>query len=368
MQIHFVDLKAQYHSLKEEMDSAIADVLENTAFIGGENVSAFQRNFEQFYGVRHCVPCANGTDALYIAMKMMGIGAGAEVITTASSWISTSETISQTGAQPVFVDIDQFYTIDPSQIEAKITSRTKAIIPVHLYGQMCDMPSIMQIAKKHNLKVIEDCAQSHISELNGTRAGIWGHAGTFSFYPGKNLGAYGDAGCLITNNEQLATECKRYANHGALIKHQHDIEGINSRLDGLQAAILNVKLPHLVKWTDERIRVGSRYLELLADVKQIQLPKMRPDTLHSFHVFGIKFDDRKALQNFLNAKGIPTQIHYPNAMPFMKAYESLGAKPENFPNAYDLQEKEISLPIYPEMSDAQILYVTDAIKEFFNGQ
>tara|TARA_R110002050_G_scaffold13971_2_gene44464 strand:+ start:9286 stop:10389 length:1104 start_codon:yes stop_codon:yes gene_type:complete len=367
MSIPFVDLKAQYDSIKNEIDAAIASVLEDTAFIGGEHVSDFKANFEKFYGADYCVPCANGTDALYIAMKMMGIGSGDEVITTSSSWISTSETVSQTGAQPIFVDVDEYYTIDPTKIEAKITSSTKAIIPVHLYGQMCDMPAIMAIAKKHRLKVIEDCAQSHLSSLENKRAGLWGDAGTFSFYPGKNLGAYGDAGCLITNDEKLATDCQRYANHGALVKHQHDIEGINSRLDGLQAAVLNVKLPHLTKWTIERDRVGRRYLELLADVSEIELPKLRPNTLHSFHVFGIKVNDRSQIQEYLKSKGVPTQIHYPHAMPFMKAYAYLNARPADYPNSHDLQERELSLPIYPEMTDEQIVFVADSIKSYFNG-
>jgi dTDP-4-amino-4,6-dideoxygalactose transaminase len=366
MNIPFVDLKAQYESIKGEIDAAIATVLENTSFIGGKNVSDFKANFENFYGVDYCVPCANGTDALYIAMKMMGIGIGDEVITTASSWISTSETISQTGARPVFIDIDKYYTIDPTKIEAKITSKTKAIIPVHLYGQMCDMPAIMAIAKRHNLKVIEDCAQSHLSSLDQKMAGLWGDAGTFSFYPGKNLGAYGDAGCLITNSEKLAIDCKRYANHGALVKHEHEIEGINSRLDGLQAAVLNVKIPHLKKWTAERERVGNSYLELLSDLAEIQLPLLRPNSSHSFHVFGIKVNERTKLQEFLKEKGVPTQIHYPRAMPFMKAYEHQGATIADFPNSFDLQEKELSLPIFPEMTNEQITKVCDSIKEYFN--
>lgn len=365
MKIPFLDLKAQYQSLKTEIDAAIFDTIENTAFIGGDAVKTFSKNFEETYGVSHFVPLANGTDALYISMKMMGIGPGDEVITTASSWISTSETISQTGAQPVFVDIDEFYTINPKLIEAKITSKTKAIIPVHLYGQMCDMPAIMQIAEKHGLRVIEDCAQSHMSALNNKRAGLWADTGTFSFYPGKNLGAYGDAGGLITNNEALALDCRRYANHGALVKHQHDIEGINSRLDGLQAAILNVKLPHLEKWTTERIRVAEAYLSKLAEVEQVELPKVRENSLHSFHVFGIKVNDREGLMAHLDGVGVPTQIHYPNAMPFMKAYAYMNATPADYPNAHDLQERELSLPIFPEMTEEQIDYVCTSIKQYY---
>lgn len=367
MNIPFVDLKAQYKSLKLEIDTAIQHVLNDSAFIGGEYVLKFEELFEQEYGVDYFVPCANGTDALYIAMKMLDIGEGDEVITTASSWISTSETVTQTGADPIFIDVDQFYTIDAAKIEEKITSRTKAIIPVHLYGQMADMEKIMSIARKYNLYVIEDCAQSHMSELKGLRAGLWGDIATFSFYPGKNLGAYGDAGGIITNNRDLAMRCRRFANHGALTKHNHEVEGINSRLDAIQAAILSVKLPYLNQWTQDRIRVGSRYIELLKEVPEITLPEIRPESLHSFHVFPIKIDDREKLKKALETQGIPTQIHYPKAMPFMLAYKRYNAKPQDFPNSYDLQEKELSLPIYPEMSDAMINYVCNKIIEYYAG-
>lgn len=367
MNIPFLDLKAQYYNLKEDIDKAIWSVIENTAFIGGEDVDRFREGFAKLYGVQHCVPCGNGTDALYIAMKMMGIGPGDQVITTASSWISTSETITQTGAQPVFIDIDEYYTIGANKIENKITGRTKAIIPVHLYGQVCNMPDIKRIAQSHNLKVIEDCAQSHLSSLGGKYAGLWGDIATFSFYPGKNLGAYGDAGCIITDNEELATACKRFANHGSLTKHNHEIEGINSRLDSIQAAVLNVKLPHLRKWTEERIRVANIYLELLKELPQVELPKIRKESVHSFHVFAIKVPNRNSLKRYLGEKGVATQVHYPRAMPFMKAYSSLGAGKGDYPNAYDLQERQLSLPIYPEMSDQQVAYVVDCIKSFYCG-
>lgn len=365
MNIPFLDLKTQYHNLKSEIDAAIQDILENTAFVGGVQVKTFKEQFAKLYGAEHCIPCANGTDALYIGMKMMGIGAGDEVITTASSWISTSETITQTGAKPVFVDIDEYYTIDPAKIEAAITPNTKAIIPVHLYGQMADMPAIMEIAKKHNLRVIEDCAQSHFSEIDGKRAGLYGDVGTFSFYPGKNLGAYGDAGCMIMNDAELAEKCTMYANHGALKKHHHLMEGINSRLDGLQAAVLNVKLPHIIKWTEQRIAVAEKYYEGLKDIAEVKLPKKRENTLHSYHVFGVKVPNREALKDYLAEQGVPTQIHYPKAMPFMPAYSHLEAKVEDYPNAYDLQEHELSLPIFPEMTDEQVEFVVSQIAQFF---
>lgn len=365
MKIQYVDLKAQYLNLKSEMDLKVETIINNTAFIGGEELKNFSKDFAELYGVKHCVPLANGTDALYIAMKMMGIGPGDEVITTSSSWISTSETITQTGATPVFVDIDRYYTIDVSLIEEKITEKTKAIIPVHLYGQMADMSPIMDIANKHNLNVIEDCAQSHFSELNDRRAGLWGDVGTFSFYPGKNLGAYGDAGALITNSDDLAMKVKRFANHGALVKHHHEVEGMNSRMDGIQAGVLNVKLPYILEWTEQRIRVANQYFEGLKDVKELELPAVRSNSKHSFHVFGVKLKDREGLKNWLNEHGISTQIHYPKAMPFMEAYSHLKAKAEDYPNSFSLQNEELSLPIYPEMTSLQVDYVISKIKAYF---
>lgn len=367
MKIPFVDLKAQYASIKGEIDAAISNVLENTAFIGGDVVQSFADDFQKSYGVDHCIPCANGTDALYIAMKVLGVGPGDEVITTASSWISTSETITQTGARVVFVDIDEYNTVDVTKIEAAITDKTKAIIPVHLYGQMCDMEEIMRIALEHELYVIEDCAQSHYSSSNGILAGMRGHMATFSFYPGKNLGAYGDAGCMITNDADLARNAKRFANHGALIKHHHEVEGINSRLDGLQAAVLSVKLKYIEEWTIGRERVASLYFDLLNGVGDIELPRLRSDVRHTYHVFGIKTGRRDELREFLSSHGIPAQIHYPVALPLMEAYEYLGHSHSDFPNAYRLQEEELSLPIFPEMSEAQVTYVCDAIKKFFNA-
>ena len=365
MKVPYVDLKAQYLSLKSEMDLKIKSIIEKTAFIGGEELKNFSVNFAELYGADYFVPLANGTDALYIAMKMMGIGQGDEVITTASSWISTSETISQTGAKAIFVDIDDFFTIDSSLIENKITNKTKAIIPVHLYGQMADMSSIMFIANKYKLRVIEDCAQSHFSEIYGKRAGLFGDVGTFSFYPGKNLGAYGDAGGLVTNNSELAMKIKRFANHGSLKKHHHEVEGMNSRMDSLQAGILNIKLPYILNWTDDRISVANRYFNGLKGVDYIELPKVRPNSKHSFHVFGIKLKNRDALKDFLEKNGISCQIHYPKAMPFMPAYKHLGALQGDYPNAYSLQNQELSLPIYPEMTTDQIDYVVEKIKIFF---
>ena len=273
MKIPFVDLHAQYLSIKPEIDAAMAEVIAQSAYIRGPQVDAFEKAWAKTLGVKHCVSCANGTDAIYIAMRGLGIKPGDEVITTAHSWISTTETITQAGGRVVFCDTDNdTFTINTAQIEAKITPRTVGIIPVHLYGQPADMDAIMAIAKKHKLWVIEDCAQAHLARYNGKLIGTFGNAATFSFYPGKNLGAYGDAGSTTTNDDQLADWMTTYARHGG--KGEHIMEGINSRMDGLQGAVLNVKLPHLAAWTKARQHVAARYNELLKGAGDVVTPKV----------------------------------------------------------------------------------------------
>ena len=299
-------------------------------------------------------------------MKMLGIGQGDEVITVANSWISTSETISQTGARPVFVDCDPiYYTIDVDLIESKITKNTKAIIPVHIYGQICDMDRLLDIAKKYSLHLIEDCAQSHFSTFKGTKAGLFGIAGSFSFYPGKNLGAYGDAGGIITNDSALAERMTMYARHGALIKHKHKMEGINSRLDSLQAAILTAKLKHILDWTKKRQENAGKITKLLSGIGDIVVPAIRKDSEHSFHLYVIQTGSRDKLAAWLKEKGIETSVHYPTPLPLLEAYDYLGYKPDDFPVAQALSERILSLPLYPELTDVQIVYLVDSIKEFF---
>ncbi|HEY8894169.1 MAG TPA: DegT/DnrJ/EryC1/StrS family aminotransferase [Niastella sp.] len=367
MQIPFVDLKAQYKSIKSSIDNAIERVIDETAFIGGSYVKEFEKSFAALYGVKHCISCANGTDAIYILLKMLGVGPGDEVITTACSWISTSETIGQTGARPVFVDIEpNLFTIDVKKIEEKITPRTKAIIPVHIYGQMADITGVIKLCEQYKLFLIEDCAQSHFSQFQNKNAGTWGTAGTLSFYPGKNLGAYGDAGAIITNDDALAEKCRMYANHGALVKHLHQIEGINSRLDGLQAAILSAKLPYILEWTDKRIANAALYDKYLSDIKEINIPVVRPDSKHTFHLYVIRAKKRNELADYLKSKGIDTALHYPTPLPLLPAYSYLQAKASDYPVSVEYQSQILSLPIYPELTEEAIKYVSSAIKEFYS--
>lgn len=364
MNIPFVDLHAQYLTIKDGIDAAIAAVIRDSAYIRGSHVETFEKAWANTVGVKHCVSCANGTDAIYIAMRALGLKPGDEVITTAHSWISTSETITQAGGRVVFCDTDvDTFTLNAAQIEAKITPRTVGIIPVHLYGQPCDMDTVMAIARKHRLWVIEDCAQAHLAKFRGKQVGTFGHAATYSFYPGKNLGAYGDAGALVTNDDRLADWCATYARHGG--KGEHVMEGINSRLDGLQAAILNVKLPHLVKWTEARRRVAATYDRLLAGVGDIVTPKIAAGREHVYHLYVIRTKQRDALKAHLSKAGISTVLNYPKALPFYPAYSYLNHKPEDFPSAHANQSQILSLPIYPEMTDDMIKYVADQIRSFY---
>lgn len=364
MSIPFVDLHAQYLSLKDEIDAAIARVIANSSFVRGPDVDAFEAAYSELMGAVHTVSCANGTDAIYIAMKALGIRAGDEVITTAQSWISTSETISQHGAKPVFVDIDPVTsTIDVSKIAERITSRTVGIIPVHLYGQMADMPAIMAVAQQHGLWVIEDCAQAHLAAIGGRRAGSFGNAATWSFYPGKNLGAMGDAGAITTNDAALARHMACFARHGGLVKGDHEMEGINSRLDGLQAAILNVKLPHLARWTEQRRAVAKRYDQMLADIPGIVRPTEMAGYTHVYHLYVIEADDREALAAALKSRGVPTVVNYKRALPFLPCYAHLGHGAENFPVAHHLQGRILSLPIFAELTEAQQDQVVAALQE-----
>ena len=366
MNVPFVDLHAQYQSIRSEIDAAMGEVIAESAFVRGPHVERFERAWAETLGMRHCVSCANGTDALYITMRGLQLKPGDEVITTAHSWIATSETITQAGGRVVFCDTDEnTFNINPALIEAKITPRTVGIIPVHLYGQSADMEAIMAIAAKHRLWVIEDCAQAHLARFKGRLVGTFGNAATFSFYPGKNLGAYGDAGCIVTNDDKLADWTATFARHGG--KGDHVMEGINSRLDGLQAAILNVKLPHLLDWTGARRKVASRYDGLLNGVGDIKTPEIGRDRDHVYHLYVIRTEKRDALKKYLAGAGIATVSNYPKALPFYPAYRYLGHQPTDFPVAYRNQSRILSLPIFPEMSDDMILYTASRVKGYFNS-
>jgi dTDP-4-amino-4,6-dideoxygalactose transaminase len=366
VKVPFVDLYAQYLSIRDEIDGAIRQVIADSAFIRGPYVEAFEQAWADAAGIRHCVSCANGTDALHIAMRALGIRPGDEVITTAHSWISTAATITQAGGRVVFGDVDPVtFTLDPAQIESRITPRTVGIIPVHLYGQPADMDPIMAVARRHGLWVIEDCAQAHFARYKGRLVGTFGHVATFSFYPSKNLGAYGDAGCVMTNDDRLADWMAAYARHGA--KGEHVMEGLNSRMDGIQAAILTAKLPHLAGWIRARQQLAAQYSRLLDGISDVETPTVAPGREHIFHLYVIRTARRDALKAHLAEAGIATQLHYPKALPFYPAYAYLGHAPEEFPVAYRNQSRILSLPFYPEMRPEMLDHVVDQVHGFFEA-
>ena len=362
MRVPFVDLKTQYNSLKEELDAAILQVVSETAFVAGRYAAAFETQFAAYIGTEHCVAVANGTDAIEIALAALGIGPGDEIIVPANTFFATAEAVGNVGATTVFVDCEpNFYNIDTAKIEEKITPRTKALIPVHLYGLPAEMDAVMAIAIKHGLKVIEDCAQSHGADYKGKRTGTFGDIATFSFYPGKNLGAYGDAGAIVTNDANLADRCRLIANHGQPAKYQHTLIGRNSRMDGIQAAVLSVKLQHLDSWLDARRRNAARYNELLADAG-IQLPTAPEHATHTYHLFVIRVADRDAVAAKLNQAGVDTGLHYPTALPFLDAYSGAGHRPEDFPVAHSQMSELLSLPMYAELTDEMISHVCETLK------
>jgi dTDP-4-amino-4,6-dideoxygalactose transaminase len=365
MKISFVDLIAQYSSIKREIDNAIMNVINDSAFIGGKYLKSFEQNFTAYIGARHCIGVGNGTDALFVALKVLGIGQGDEVITAANSFIATSEAITMSNAHVVFADCDKkTFNIDPIKIEQCITDRTKAIIPVHLYGQPAEMNGIMEIAKKHNLFVIEDAAQAHGAEYRGRKIGTFGNMACFSFFPGKNLGAYGDGGAIVTNDDDLAQKARMFANHGRLEKYNHEFEGVNSRLDSLQAAILDVKLKYLESWNQRRREIAGMYTENLKNA--VMCPNQLPDVKHVYHLYVIRVKNRDKVKTALQEKGIATGIHYPIPLPFLKAYSYLGHKPDDFPIAYSLKDEILSLPIHGDMTDDQVEYVITQLRNSAN--
>jgi dTDP-4-amino-4,6-dideoxygalactose transaminase len=368
MKVPFANLAEQYFQIKPEIDEAIQSVLSGGSFVGGQTVQKFEEQFAKLCGAKNCIGVGNATDALFLSLKVLGVGIGDEVITPSWSWISTVEVISLTGAKPVFVDVDpEFFTVTAERIIERITSKTKAVIIVHLYGQVAETIAIKALCDQHKLFLIEDCSQAHLSSENETMAGTFGDFGVFSFYPTKNLGAYGDAGCLITNKDELAVKVRRLANHGGLSKNEHLFEGTNSRLDTLQAAILTVKLKYLPAWTQKRIENAQLYTARLSNVSYLVLPKIRDGVKHTFHQFVVKVKRRSELQSYLHSMGIQTMIHYPKALPFEPAYKYLNHMESDFPVSAKLQNEVLSLPIHPELSEDQILYVCDMIKSFYGS-
>jgi dTDP-4-amino-4,6-dideoxygalactose transaminase len=362
MKIPLVDLKAQYASIKPEIDQAIQRVLDETDFIGGSAVREFETAFASYCGTRTAVGLANGTDALQLVLLACGIGNGDEVITAVNTFIATSEAISATGARPAFVDNDPYtYTIDVHKIEEKITPRTKAIIPIHLFGQPADMDGVNEIAARHGLVVIEDAAQAHGARYKVRTVGNLGRVACFSFYPGKNLGAYGDAGAIATNDEELANKVRKLANHGRLKKYEHEMEGYNSRLDTLQAAILLVKLRHLKEWTERRQYIASRYTQLLSVTKEIVTPARNPDATHVFHLYVVRVQHRDKVQQTLKEAGIATGIHYPIPLHQQPAYHHLGLTLGSYPVAERYAGEFLSLPMYPELTDNQIEFISETL-------
>lgn len=361
--IPLVDLKAQYTSIKPDIDAAIARVLKSTQFIMGEEVRAFEREFAAFCGAKHCIGVASGTAAIHLALVTAGIGAGDEVITTTFTFTATAEAICHAGARPVFVDIDpQTYNLDPNKIELAITPRTRAIVPVHLYGQPAEMDAMLDIARRHNLFVLEDAAQAHGASYRGACVGTLGHAAIFSFYPGKNLGAYGDAGALVTNDDDFAARARMLSDHGRTEKYTYTEIGFGYRLDALQAAVLRAKLPHLVAWNAARRAHADRYRALLSDL-DLTLPYELSHVKSVYHIFAVRVTQRDEVAKQLKDKGIQTGVHYPIPLHRQPAYRSLGYREGDLPLSEEVARTELSLPIFAELTDEQLQMVASSLSQ-----
>jgi dTDP-4-amino-4,6-dideoxygalactose transaminase len=366
--IRFLDLQAQYQSIRSEIDAAIAAVIAQSAFVGGPYVAAFEQQFARYLGVAHCVGVGNGTDALEIAIEALALPPGSEIVVPGNSFIASAEAVSRGGHRVVFADVNpERYVLDASTVRACLTPRTKAIVAVHLYGQPCDMGELMALAEEHGLAVIEDCAQAHGAEVRGRRVGGLGDVGCFSFYPGKNLGAYGDAGAITTQRADLARRCRMIANHGRLSKFEHEFEGRNSRLDGLQAAVLSAKLPHLEGWTQQRIAIADHYLEALEGVGDLALPVRQPGSRPVYHLFVVRTAWRDALMQHLAEQGVEARVHYPLALPKLPAYRHLG---EPDPHAWcnRVDGTLLSLPIGEHMTLDDAQTVVSAVRSFYAAQ
>jgi dTDP-4-amino-4,6-dideoxygalactose transaminase len=357
----FLDLKAQYQSIKPDIDRAILSVLESTQFVLGDHVAAFERDFAAYCGAKHAVAVNSGTSALHLALLAAGVGPGDEVITVPFTFVATVSAICYTGATPVFVDIEpRSFTMDPGQLAQAITPRTKAILPVHLYGQMADMTAIQTIADNHGIPIIEDACQAHGAEYNGRRAGSLGLSGCFSFYPGKNLGAYGEGGAVVTSDDAQAQTMRTLRDWGQEQRYHHVRKGFNYRMDGIQGAVLGVKLRHLESWTEARRSRAERYDVLLADSEDIAVPEQLPGRRHVYHIYAVRTANRDELQRTLQAEGVPTGLHYPIPVHLQVAHADLGYKAGDFPQSEAAAREVLSLPIYPEMTLAHVEQVVTA--------
>jgi dTDP-4-amino-4,6-dideoxygalactose transaminase len=364
MKVPFLDLRAQYVLIQNEMATAIQQVVDKTAFAGGPFVEAFERDFAAFCQCRHAVGVGSGTDALWLALLGLGVGAGDEVITVPNTFIATAEAITLCGARPVFVDIDEkTYNMNTELVEAVITGKTKAIIPVHLYGQCADMDPILAVARKHGLVVVEDACQAHGAEYKGRKAGSMGDAGCFSFYPGKNLGAYGEAGAVVTNNPELTAWMRMFRDHGQQKKYCHSVVGWNARMDGIQGAVLSVKLKHLPEWNEARRRNAQLYTELLADVHGVVTPGEADYARHIYHIYSILIKNRDDVIQTLAAKDIHCGIHYPVPLHLQEAYASLHGGPGNFHVAETCASQQLSLPMFAELTSDQIRAVVGELRQ-----
>jgi dTDP-4-amino-4,6-dideoxygalactose transaminase len=366
MRIPFLDLEAHNRSVWPEIQASLEPVLSQAQFILGPAVEAFEAHFAQYLGVRHCVGLNNGTSALHMALLACGVGPGDEVITTPATWISTAWAISYVQARPVFVDIDPVtYTLDPELVERAITPRTRAILPVHLYGQAADLNALLRLADRHDVALIEDAAQAHGATYGGQRVGTFGRAGCFSFYPGKNLGAFGEAGCVVTKDARVAQRVRCLRDHAQQGRHHHVAIGFNTRMEGIQAAVLDAKLPHVDDWNAARSRHSRRYRELLADLPGLVLPKAPLPEAHVWHLFVVRAlgRQRDELRAALAKLGIAAGVHYPTPVPFQPAYAHLGYQPGDFPVAEDLMRTCLSLPMFPELTQEQVQHTAGALHE-----
>lgn len=363
--VPFLDLHTQYDSIRDEIERAIQTVLEDSAFIGGPYVEKFEQEFAEFCGARYAVATSNGTSALWMSLLAAGIGSGDEVITAPNTFIATAEAISHAGARPVFTDVDEIsYTMVPDLLEKAITPRTKALIPIHLFGQPADMDPIMAIAERHGLLVIEDACQAHGARYKEKSAGTMGAAGCFSFYPGKNLGAYGEAGAVVTDDGEMAEKIRRLRDHGQLTKYHHAVIGWNGRMDGIQGAILSVKLKHLPRWNEARRTIAAKYHRLLAGFEEITTPREMAYARHVYHIYAIRTKNRDLLAGRLAEQGIACLIHYPQPVHLQDAYRQLGLPRGSFPVAERCAGELLSLPMFPEMTEEQINSVVNGIKDF----